>query len=58
MRAEFRRNEINAKFGSNFKMAVVYYCQFILVSCRRNARNKVMEGQFIKSMNLEEIAAK
>lgn len=39
-------------------MAVVYYRQFISVSCRRNARNKVMEGQFIKSMNLEEIAAK
>jgi len=39
-------------------MAVVYYCQFISVSCGRNAENKAPEGQFNKPMNLEEIAAK
>ena len=55
---EFWRKEINAEFGGNFDMPVVYYCEFTSVTRRRNAENTALEGRFKKVKNLEEIAAK
>jgi len=50
--------EINAKFGSNLGMAVVYYSQLISVACSRGAEISALDGQPGKAEELEEIAAK
>jgi len=50
--------KISAKFGSNFEMPVVYYCQLISVASGRSAEESALDGRFIKAKELEEIAAK
>ena len=49
---------INAKFGSNFDMPVVYYSLLISVAYGRSAEDSALDGQLIKAKKLEEIAAK
>ncbi len=55
---EIYQDEINAKFGSNFDMPVVYYSQLISVAYGRSAKDSALDGQLIKAKKLEEIAAK
>jgi len=55
---EIYQDEINAKFGSNFQMPVVYYSQLISVAYGRSASDAALDGQIIKAKQLEEIAAK
>jgi len=55
---EIYQDEINAKFGSNFNMPVVYYSQLIAVAYGRSASDAALDGQIIKVKQLEEIAAK
>lgn len=55
---EIYQHEINLKFGSNFKMPVVYYSQLISVAYGRSAADSALDGQIIKAKKLEEIAAK
>jgi heterodisulfide reductase subunit B len=55
---EIYQQEINAKFGSNFEMPVVYYSQLISVAYGRSAENSALDGQLIRARKLEEIAAK
>jgi heterodisulfide reductase subunit B len=55
---EIYQDEINAKFGSNFEMPVVYYGQLISVAYGRSAVDATLDGQIIKAQILEEIAAK
>jgi heterodisulfide reductase subunit B len=55
---EIYQHEINAKFGSNFDMPVVYYGQLISVAYGRSAENSALDGQLIKAKKLEEVAAK
>jgi heterodisulfide reductase subunit B len=55
---EIYQDEINAKFGSNFKMPVVYYGQLISVAYGRSAEDSALDCQLSKARKLEEIAAK
>ena len=55
---EIYQDDINAKFGSNFNMPVVYYSQLISVAYGRNAEDSALDGQIIKAKKLEEIAVK
>jgi heterodisulfide reductase subunit B len=50
--------EVNAKFGSNFGMPVVYYVELISVACSRGVEISALDGQPGKADELEEIAAK
>ena len=56
--AEIYLHEINAKFGGNFEMPVVYYRQLDSVAYGRNAQDCALGGRIIKAKKLEEIAAK
>jgi heterodisulfide reductase subunit B len=55
---EIHQHEINAKFGSNFEMPVVYYSQLKSVAYGRSAEDSALDGQLIRARKLEEIAAK
>jgi heterodisulfide reductase subunit B2 len=55
---EIYQDEINAKFGSNFEMPVVYYSQLINVAYGRSVQDSALDGQVIKAKKLEELAAK
>lgn len=44
---EIHHNEINQKFGSNFNMPVVYYCQLISVADGRSVKDTALDGQVI-----------
>ena len=55
---EIYQDEINAKFGSNFEMPVVYYSQLIDVAYGRNAQDSALDGQVIKAKKLEDLAGK
>ncbi len=55
---EIYQDEINARFGSNFEMPVVYYSQLIDVAYGRSAQDSALDGQVIKAKKLEELAGK
>ena len=55
---EIYQDEINAIFGSNFEMPVVYYRQLKSVAYGRSAEDSALDGQLIRARKLEEIAAK
>ncbi len=54
---EIYQDEINARFGSNFSMPVVYYSQLIDVAYGRDAKDSALDGQLIKASKLEELAS-
>jgi heterodisulfide reductase subunit B len=51
---EIYEDEINAKFGSNFDMPVVYYRQLVYVAQGRSAEDSALDDQLIKASKLEE----
>ncbi len=55
---EVYQDQINARQGTKFDMPVVYYSQLMAVAFGRSAKDAALDGQVIKSKQLEEIAAK
>ena len=41
---EIYQDEINQKFGSNFNMPVVYYCELISVADGRSSQDTALDG--------------
>ncbi len=58
MNVEVYQDQINATYGTKFKMPVVYYSTLMSVAYGRNAKESALDGQIIKAKKLEEIAAK
>lgn len=58
MNVEVYQDHINAKYGTKFKMPVVYYSQLMDVAYGRNAKDAGLDGQVIRAKQLEEIANK
>ena len=58
MNVEVYQDQINAKYGTKFKMPVVYYSQLMDVAYGRNAKESGLDGQVIRAKKLEDIASK
>ena len=58
MNTEVYQDQINAKFGTKFKMPVVYYSTLMSVAYGKNAKETGLDGQIIKAAKLEELAKK
>ena len=51
-------DEINAKYGTKFKMPVVYYSTLLSVAYGKSAKQAALDGHIIRAKELEEIAGK
>ncbi len=58
MNVEVYQDQINAKYGTKFKMPVVYYSQLMDVAYGRSAKEAGLDGQVIRAKQLEDIAGK
>ena len=58
MNVEVYQDQINATYGTKFKMPVVYYSTLMAVACGRSAKDAALNGQVIPAKKLEELAAK
>jgi heterodisulfide reductase subunit B len=58
MNTEVYQDQINAKYGTKFKMPVVYYSTLMSVAYGKNDKESGLDGQIIKASKLEEIAKK
>lgn len=58
MNVEVYQDQINAQYGTKFKMPVVYYSTLMAVAYGRSAKDAALDGQVIRAKRLEEIAAK
>ena len=58
MNVEVYQDQINAKYGTKFKMPVVYYSTLMSVAYGKNDKEAGLNGQIIPSKKLEEIAKK
>ena len=58
MNTEVYQDQINKKYGTKFKMPVVYYSQLLAVAYGKNAKEAGLDGQVIPAKQLEEIASK
>jgi heterodisulfide reductase subunit B len=58
MNVEVYQDQINATYGTKFKMPVVYYSTLMAVAFGRSAKDAALNGQVIPAKRLEEIAAK
>jgi len=58
MNTEVYQDQINKKYGTKFKMPVVYYSQLLAVAYGKNAKEAGLDGQVIPAKQLEEIANK
>lgn len=58
MNTEVYQDQINAKYGTKFKMPVVYYSTLMSVAYGKNDKESGLDGQIIKATKLEEIAKK
>ncbi len=56
MNVEVYQDHINEKFGTKFKMPVVYYSTLMSVAFGRSAKDAALDGQVIPAKKLEEIA--
>ncbi len=55
---EVYQSEINRKQGTKFEMPVLYYSQLLTVAYGGSAKDAGLDGQLIRAVKLEEIAAK
>jgi len=55
---EVHQSEINRKQGTKFNMPVLYYSQLLTVAYGGSAKDAGLDGQLIRAVKLEEIAAK
>jgi heterodisulfide reductase subunit B len=58
MNVEVYQDQINATYGTKFKMPVVYYSTLMSVAFGRSAKDAALNGQVIPAKKLEELAAK
>ena len=58
MNVEVYQDQINATYGTKFKMPVVYYSTLMSVAYGRSAKDAALDGQVIPAKQLEELAAK
>jgi len=58
MNTEVYQDQINAKYGTKFKMPVVYYSTLMSVAYGKNGKEAGLDGQIIPAKKLEEIAGK
>lgn len=58
MNVEVYQGQINKKYGTKFKIPVVYYSQLMAVAYGANAKEAALDGNIIRATQLEEIAAK
>jgi heterodisulfide reductase subunit B len=58
MNVEVYQDQINATYGTKFKMPVVYYSTLMAVAFGRSAKDAALNGQVIAAKKLEEVAAK
>ena len=58
MNVEIYQGQINKKYGTKFKIPVVYYSQLMAVAYGGSAKEAGLDGQVIKAPKLEAIAAK
>ncbi|RMG28970.1 MAG: heterodisulfide reductase [Gammaproteobacteria bacterium] len=58
MNVEVYQDQINRKFGTHFKMPVVYYSQLLAVAYGKSAKEAGLDGQVVPAKKLEEIANK
>lgn len=58
MNVEVYQDHINQKFGTKFKIPVVYYSTLMSVAYGKNAKQSGLDGQIIPAKQLEDIANK
>lgn len=58
MNTEVYQDQINAKYGTKFKMPVVYYSTLMSVAYGKSYKEAGLDGQVIPAKKLEEIAGK
>ncbi len=58
MNVEVYQDQINEKYGTKFHMPVTYYSTLMSVAYGKSAKQAGLDGQIIRSKNLEEIANK
>ena len=58
MNVEVYQDEINATYGTQFKMPVVYYSNLMAVAFGRSAKDAALNAQIIPAKALDDLAAK
>ena len=58
MNVEVYQDQINANYGTKFKVPVVYYSTLTAVAYGRSAKGAALNGQIIPTKQLEAHAAK
>ncbi len=58
MNVEVYQEQINKKYGTKFNIPSVYYSTLMSVAYGRSAKDAALDGQVIRAIKLEEIAAK
>ncbi len=58
MNTEVYQDQINSKYGTKFKMPVVYYSTLMSVAYGKSAKEAALDGHIIRAKQLEDIAAK
>ncbi len=58
MNVEVYQDQINQKYGTKFKIPVVYYSTLMSVAFGQSAKEAALDGQVIPAKQLEQIAAK
>jgi heterodisulfide reductase subunit B len=56
MNTEVYQDQINAKYGTKFKMPVVYYSTLMSVAYGKSGKEAGLDGQIIRAKQLEDIA--
>ncbi len=58
LNVEIYQDQINAKYGTKFKMPTVYYSTLMSVAYGSSKKDAGLDGQIIRAKKLGEIAAK
>ncbi|MDO8703461.1 MAG: heterodisulfide reductase-related iron-sulfur binding cluster, partial [Sulfuricaulis sp.] len=58
MNVEVYQGQINKKYGTKFKIPVVYYSQLMAVAYGASAKEAGLDGNIVRATQLEAIAAK
>ena len=58
MNVEIYQDQINATYGTKFKMPVVYYSTLMSVAYGKSGKEAALDGHVIRAKKLEEIASK
>jgi heterodisulfide reductase subunit B len=58
MNVEVYQDQINATYGTKFRIPVVYYSTLMAVAYGRSAKDAALNGQIIPAKQLEALAGK